>query len=157
MKTLKKILCLLLAICTICALCACGGFGNSGTSNQTPNKTSQTIQLTTSNFKNYFFVECETSDFSVNKTGIARGSATCTVSVNQKTAGSLSNVSVTVKVRTYSVHWEDVEKTVTITVPISGFAEKSFSCESDRVLPEYLDEPSFWLEIIDVSGSITID
>lgn len=154
---MRKVTSLFIVIAIFASLCACSGSGNSGAGNQTPDKTSQTIQLTASNFKNYFFVECETSDFSANKTGIARGSATCTVSVDQKTAGSLSNVSVTVKVRTYSVHWEDVEKTVTITVPISGSAEKSFSCESDLVLPEYLDEPSFWVEIIDVSGSITIN
>ena len=36
MKTLKKILCLLLAICTICALCACGGGQSDEPKENTP-------------------------------------------------------------------------------------------------------------------------
>ena len=36
MKTLKKIMCLLLAVCTICTLCACGGRQSDEAKENTP-------------------------------------------------------------------------------------------------------------------------
>ena len=152
---MKKLLIVFVVLSCI-VLCACG----SSIAQETTEPPKKTIPLTTSNFEEYFNIECSVEDFTKeyykNIQGCV-GYADCKVTVDQVKPGTLSDVKVVLKVSTPSLAWEE-EETLTIYVPINGSTSKSFSwksilCSTAVYTPM---EPILNDYILEVSGTISV-
>lgn len=77
MKTIKKILCSMLAVLTVCSLCACGIGSNSAENlNGTPPTTENPVELAKTKLEEAYKTCCEGSDTKYAKLGYDKMSLT---------------------------------------------------------------------------------
>lgn len=157
---MRKIIGIFISFALLFSMCACSAGNSKETAKIEPTVKKETIQLTSSNFEDYFSIECIVTNFSKEKISILNGEegkADCEIIVKQIKPGTLSDVKVTIRAYSYTLLWQKMEEKSTIVVPISGNASKSFSCTSDlSVVPGMLREPELYNSIVEVSGTITV-
>ena len=143
----------LIALLTICfSLCAC----TSGAPK------TETIQLTATNFSDYFYLECETTSYEshvVEVLGYAfeTGYADCQISISKKKPCEPSDVILTLDVYSTGISWDEKPKTVTVKVSVDGNTTKKVSFESEETVKGLVSEPRFYTIIKEVSGTVKVE
>lgn len=153
---MKRYIAFVLLICICVSMNGCSENETNETEPQT-----QVIELTTTNFNQYFFMESETRNYHKEETNVlgykyATGYADCAVNIGQKSEGVLSNVQVKLRIKPYTVGFDAPTQEITIHIPVGGSVEKTVSFASEMTVSSVLSKPVFTVVLLEVSGTIEI-
>lgn len=148
----------LLAVLVPLIISAIGG--DSAPIVETKPKTA-TIQLSPSNFSNYFYLEYETASYKSHVVEVLgysfeTGYADCQISISKKKPCELSDVILTLAVHPSGINWDDTPETVTVNVSVDGNTTKTVTFESKETVKGLVKEPRFYGYITDVSGTVKV-
>ena len=120
-----------------------------------------TIQLSTSNFQDYFYLEYETSSYNSHVVEVLgysfeTGYADCQISISKKKPCEPSDVILTLEVHPVGINWDEAPETVTVRVSVDGNTTKTVSFESKETVKGLVKEPRFYGLIKDVSGTVKV-
>ena len=125
------------------------------TPEQTPSKTEERIELTTSNINDYLTFNVRVSDVEVEETIMDNEMGECylTMKSSSKKAVEYDGVVLTIRFATTSSGWPNSAEH-TIEIPYDGKTE--YSTDTSSYIKSYVStSPSFKVEVISVQGYAT--